>query len=87
MDFYREDCGGADKGNQIGDNQRPVDRVAQESLDYEECRAKPHQHEGREGDGVGLTGADGVDRLGKIAENHAERGCISYDIEHGRDSF
>ena len=65
-------------GDAVRDRQRPV--LRQDALDDEQEAAETHQEECRQGDAVSVAGADGVDGLRHIAQNHAHRGGIANDV-------
>ena len=58
----------------VGDDQRPVDGVAETSLHNEEDAAQTHEQKCGKGDGVGVAGADGIDGLWHVAQHHTD-GC------------
>lgn len=65
----------------VGDDQRPVDGVAETSLHNEKYAAKAHKQEGGEGDGIGVAGADGVYGLRHVAQHHADGCQIAEDFK------
>lgn len=68
-----------DGGDGVGDDEGPV--VDHYSLNHKENASESEQEECRHGNAVGVTGADGVDGLRKIAADHTDGGCVTYDVD------
>lgn len=78
VDFDGEDYDGRGGGNQVGKEQRQV--VDEYALHGEECTAKSHEQECRQGYSVSVTCLDCVYRLWHIAQNHAYRCNVSDNV-------
>ena len=73
-----EDDDAADEGDEVGDEQ--VDIAYQYALNHEGEAANGHHDESRQGNAVGVAGADGLDGLGQIAEDKAKSGYPTTDV-------
>ncbi len=78
VDLHGKDDSRADSSDEVGDHEGPVGQ--EESLNHEEDAPESEQEEGRDGNTVGITSADGVDGLWKIAHHHAEGGSVADNI-------
>lgn len=67
-----EDDGRADRGDDVGDDQRPV--LEYYALNDKEYGPQPEHAEGGHRYPVGIAGADGGDRLRQVSQYHAQRG-------------
>ena len=75
MDFDGEDNNGANRGYDVGNDQRHI--VEQQALDYEQHRAGAESQKRRHGYAVGLARAYGGYGLGQIAAYHANGGKVA----------
>jgi len=73
-----EDDDAADEGDEVGDEQ--VDIAYQYALNHEGEAANGHHDEARQGNAVGVAGADGLDGLGQIAEDEADAGYPTANV-------
>ncbi len=62
----------------IGDEQGPV--LEHQALDGKEDAAQAHHQERGQGDAIGVVGADGVNRLGHVAQYQANRCGVTDDV-------
>jgi len=62
----------------VGDEQGPV--LEHQALDGKENAAQSHHQEGGQRDTLGVVGTDGVNRLGHIAKDQANRCCVTDDV-------
>ena len=82
VDFDAEDDYAADSSNEVGDKQRPKHvGLMQQALQHKTHATYTHHQERGQGDAVGIAGADGVNSLRQVAQNHCDAGHPAEDLE------
>lgn len=79
--FNAEDDETAYRGDEVRDEQENAVAAEHDSLNHEADAPDGRHQERRQGNVVGLSGTHGADGLGQIAQNQADAGYRSADVE------
>jgi len=86
IDFDTEHNSTGHGSNDIGDEQGPVSE--HQSLDGKEDATQSCHQEGGKGNSIGIMGADGINRLGHVAQHQADGPGVADNVgQVSRDKF